>query len=41
MKSQIKRWNKDAAVLIPREFLVEAKLISIQLLMFLLSTERL
>ena len=26
MKSQIKRWDKDAAVLIPIEFLVEAKI---------------
>jgi antitoxin MazE len=26
MKSQIKRWDKDAAVLIPREFLVKAKI---------------
>ena len=25
MKSQIKRWGKDAAVLIPNKFLVEAK----------------
>jgi antitoxin MazE len=25
MKSQIKRWGKDAAVFIPSEFLVEAK----------------